>query len=86
MPLVPLTTVAVLKRRALREGVFGGSWQWRLVAVVVFGLPLLRRAMSKEAEVVLIEELRAGDRMVITPIAAPSRRERRRARRRADHE
>lgn len=80
MPLVPIATVAVLKKRALREGVFGGSWPWRFVALAVFGLPVLRRAMGKHSEIVLVEELGPGDRMLITPIAPTTRRQRRKAR------
>lgn len=81
MPLVPLATVAILKRRALREGVLGGSLTWRLVAVAVFGFPIVRRALGRQPETVLIEELRPGERMMITPITPLSRRQRRRARR-----
>ena len=81
MPLMPAATVILLKRRALREGVLGGSWAWRAVAVVAFGVPLIRRYAGRHAEIVLIEELRPGDRMLITPIAPSSRRQRRRARR-----
>lgn len=80
MPLVPIATVALLKKRALREGVFGGSWPWRFVAVAVFGLPLLRRIMGRHTEILLVEELRPGDRMLITPIAPTTRRQRRKAR------
>lgn len=81
MPLVPLATVALLKRRALRDGVLGGSWSWRVMAVVLFVVPFVRRNLGRPPEVVLIEELRPGDRMMIAPIAPISRRQRRRARR-----
>lgn len=81
MPLVPVATVVLLKRRALREGILGGSFAWRLVAVAVFGLPLLRRVTGRHPETVLIEELRPGERMVITPIKPLNRRQRRAARR-----
>ncbi len=77
MALIPAATVAVLKRRALRDGIFGQSTAWKLVAVVAFGGPLLRRLVSKRSEVVLIEELRPGESMQITPIAPAGRRSRR---------
>lgn len=77
----PAATLIVVKRRALREGVLGGSLLWRVAAVALFGFPLLRRFMGKQPETVLIEELRPGQRMVITPLAPVSRRQRRRARR-----
>lgn len=80
MALLPATTVAILKRRALREGVFGQSTAWKLVAVVAFGGALVRRLASKRAEVVLVEELRVGESMRITPLPPASRRSRRRDR------
>lgn len=80
MPLVPLATVALLRRRALREGVLGGSWWWRFMAVFLFVVPFARRTFGRNSETVLIEELKPGERMLITPIASIGRRQRRRAR------
>lgn len=81
MPLVPVSTIILLKRRALREGILGGSALWRIAAVMMFGLPVVRRLLGRHPETVLIEELRPGERMVITPMTPLSRRQRRRARR-----
>lgn len=78
MALLPAAAVAVVKRRALRDGIFGQSAAWKFVAVVAFGGPLLRRLIAKRPEVVLIEELRPGESMQITPIAPAGRRSRRR--------
>ncbi|MEX2626285.1 MAG: hypothetical protein WD225_05340 [Ilumatobacteraceae bacterium] len=79
MPLLPAAAVSVLKRRALRDGIFGQSTAWRVVAVVAFGAPLVRRLVAKRPDVVLIEELLPGESMQITPIAPTSRRSRRRS-------
>lgn len=76
MPLVPVLAVATLKRRALRQGVFGQSLGWRLVAVVVFGGPLLRRLVSKQSEVLAVDTLRPGESILVTTSRRPSRRRR----------
>lgn len=82
MPLIPAAAMVVLKRSALRKGVFGASTGWKAVAAVVFGGTFLRRLVSKQAEVVSVEKLRPGQTVTITSIERTTRRQRRRAGRR----
>jgi hypothetical protein len=81
MPLVPVVVTATLKREALRKGIFGQSLAWKLVAVVAFGGPLVRRLVSKSPDVLTVEKLQPGQAILITTMAALSRAERKQARR-----
>lgn len=78
MPLIPL---ALLKRNALRKGVFGPSTGWKAVAVVAFGGPLLRRLGSKQADVLTIEKLKPGESVTVSTFPALTRTERKVAKR-----
>lgn len=81
MPLIPVVAVATLKRQALRKGVLGQSSAWKLVAVVAFGGPLLRRMVSKKTDVLTVEKLEPGQAILITTMAALNRAERKQAKR-----
>jgi hypothetical protein len=81
MPLIPAVAVATLKRQSLRKGVLGQSLAWKLVAVVAFGGPLIRRMVSRNADVLTVEKLEPGQAILITTMAALSRAERKQAKR-----
>jgi hypothetical protein len=56
---------AALRRRSLNRGVFGGSRVWTAVAVLVWGVRLLRWAVGRREVVVAREQLHPGDRITI---------------------
>lgn len=71
----------LVRQKALYEGILGPSKLWKLIAIVVFGRGLLRRFFGKHPEHLGVEKLKAGQTITITSIAAPSRSERKDARR-----
>lgn len=77
-----------LRRTGFRKGVQGNR-TWLALGIAVWGAQRLRRLAQPEAEILLREELRPGDRMVIAngratvdrvepPEPVPARRGRRR--------
>jgi hypothetical protein len=58
--------VATLYRRALRNGLLGGSRPWLYVWVGLAGFKLLRRLSRNQPEIVYSERLEPGQRLVIT--------------------
>jgi hypothetical protein len=71
MARAPISGVRTL---ALRRGVLGGSRGWMAVAVVLWGLKVLRKASSRRPQVVSVERLRPGQTLQVT--ALPGRNSR----------
>jgi len=69
---------AVLQRKIVREA-RGGSQAWLALGASLWVLGRIRRAVSKRSEFASLDLLRPGQGMVITTIAQPSRRQRRKA-------
>lgn len=82
MPLIPYTyrPSVIVRSKALRQGIFGASTFWKVVAAVVFGRRTLKKLFGRNEQVLEKAVLKGGGRLMqIETIKAPSRRERRRA-------
>jgi hypothetical protein len=73
---------ALLRTKAVRKGLIGGSRGWMVVGVVVYGWKALRWLSARNPELVSVERIEPGQTVQITTVAAPTRRERRAAKRR----
>jgi hypothetical protein len=71
-----------LSYQVTTRGLYGDSRGWRTIWYVVTVGGLLRRMFGKHAEIAAVEVLEPGERVSLRTIAAPSRRERRAAKRR----
>jgi hypothetical protein len=70
----------MIRRKALRAGIFGSSRFWKVVAYTMFGTRALRRAFGKHPEVLEIATMKGpGHIMQIETFPRLSRRQRRRA-------
>ena len=61
-----LTRVALLRRRALRQGLLGGSRGWTYVWAALFAARLLKRLTSGKEEILLTEEIKPGETLIIS--------------------
>jgi hypothetical protein len=78
-PVGPI--IRILRRNGVRKGIFGGSRGWAAVAVGTWGYTTLKRLARREPELVLSEELKPGERIIIShavPTLGPGSRRRRR--------
>jgi len=73
---------AAFQRKVARES-RRGSQIWLALAASLYVVGRVRRAVSRQEEVASLDLLRPGQKMVITTIARPSRRERKRSQRAA---
>jgi hypothetical protein len=58
--------VQLLRRNGVQKGIFGGSRGWAAVAVGTWGYTTLKKMARRESELVLREELKPGDRLIIS--------------------
>jgi hypothetical protein len=58
--------IRILRRNGVRKGIFGGSRGWAAVAVGTWGYTTLKRLAQREPELVFSEELKPGDRIIIS--------------------
>jgi hypothetical protein len=58
--------VRILRRNGVRKGIFGGSRGWAAVAVGTWGYTTLKRMARREPELVFSEELKPGERIIIS--------------------
>ena len=58
-------TMAWLQRTGVRKGVFGNSRGWLYVGAGVWTLRTVRRIAERKPEILISEELRPGERIVI---------------------
>ena len=82
MPLIPYTyrPSVILRTKALRQGIFGPSTFWKVVAAFVFGRSTLKKVFGRNEQVLEKAVLKGGGRLMqIETFKAPTRRERRRA-------
>jgi hypothetical protein len=70
-----------LRRYGVTRGFLGGSRPWMVVGGAAYALKAVKWALQRDVEVVFSEEIRPGDRLVITPIAAEVARQASRRRR-----
>jgi hypothetical protein len=72
-----------LRRGALYKGLFGGSRGWLAVGAVLWGRGALKRFFGRQEEIVTVEKMTNGQLMQLNVMRPPTRRERRKAQRRA---
>ena len=76
-----LSPLSMLKRKAIRRGLMGGSNGWLLVGVVMYLPRVARKLFGRPERVVATERLRPGQFVRIDAVPPPTRAERRAARR-----
>lgn len=70
------------RRRAITDGVFGGSRKWLVLGGLAWALRAYQWATTREPEVVYRAELAPGETLILArQEPRPSRRQRRRRRR-----
>ncbi len=78
--------VRMLRRSGVRKGILGGSRGWAAVAVGTWGYTSLKKLARREPELVFSEELKPGDRIIISnavpTIAVPGQQQQKKKRRR----
>ncbi|MEJ7584008.1 MAG: hypothetical protein WKF43_07950 [Acidimicrobiales bacterium] len=62
----PGRAIRILRRRGLRQGILGGNRAWAAVAVGTWGYTQLKRLAQRDVEVVFSEELKPGQRLIIS--------------------
>jgi len=60
------TRTTMLRRRALRLGLLGGSRGWTYVWAVLFAARLLKRLTAGKEEILLKEEIQPGETLIIS--------------------
>ena len=55
-----------LRRRGTRKGFLGDSKPWLYIGTAAWAFRLLRRVARRRAEVLLLEELKPGQRIIIS--------------------
>jgi hypothetical protein len=70
----------IIKRKALTQGIFGDSRRWRVIAIVVFGIPAFRRVFGKNSQLLGVLEMKGPGHVIqVETYRKPTRRQRRRA-------
>ncbi len=62
----PGRIVTLLRRNGFRRGILGGSRGWAAMAIATWGYTKLKGLAERDAEVVFSEELKPGQRLVIS--------------------
>lgn len=62
----PGKVLTLLRRNGLRRGLLGGSRGWAAVAIGTWGYTKLKQLAERPAEVVFSEELKPGQRLIIS--------------------
>ena len=60
--------IPFLRRRAMVKGLFGGSRGWTVVWAVLLGVRLVKRFTGNVPEVVLTQEIKPGEALLISGI------------------
>ena len=60
------TRTAMLRRRALRLGLLGGSRRWTYIWAVLFAARLLKRLTAGKEEILMTEEIHPGQTLIIS--------------------
>jgi hypothetical protein len=70
--------IEFLRRYGVSRGFLGGSRPWMVIGGVAYALRAVKWARKRDVEVLFSEEIKPGERLVISPIAPPQKRRRRR--------
>jgi hypothetical protein len=76
-----LSPFAYARRNGLYKGLLGGDRRWLAIGGVLFLLRGARKAFGRTEEVVTVEKMTPGQWMSLRTIPAPTRRQRKAARR-----
>lgn len=76
-----LSPLSMLKRKAIRRGLLGGSTGWMFVGALIYLPRLARKAFGRPERVVATERLKPGEFVRIDAVPPPTRAQRRAARR-----
>jgi hypothetical protein len=68
--------IRIITVKGLREGVFGGRKGWLVAFLAVRGLLAMKRAVSKQEELITIDRLKPGERIFVRTIPVHSAKER----------
>jgi hypothetical protein len=60
------TLLAYLRRRSTRKGIIGDSRPWLYIAAATWVIRLLRRTAFRKPEILVLEELKPGERIIIS--------------------
>lgn len=55
----------IAERRGLSRGLFGGKRGWLYLGTTLFTIRTVRRFVGRKTEILLSEEIRPGDRLII---------------------
>jgi len=80
-PTPLISPAALLRRKAAIKGFLGGNRAWMALGVLVWAPVLMRKTFGRNVELVSTEVLKPGQVVRIEAIRAPSKAERRAARR-----
>ncbi len=82
MALIPriLRPKFLIRRKAMRSGIFGQSTFWKIVAVWVFGRASIKKFFGKNTEVIDVSKLGRGRYMQLATAKPVTRRERKKLR------
>ena len=58
--------LAFLRRSGTRQGIMGDSKPWLYIGAASWGFRLLRRMAHQKPEILLLEELKPGERIIIS--------------------
>lgn len=72
-----LSPLRLARRRAINQGFLGGSKLWTALGVVLWLPRLARKGLGRNEEVVAVEKLLPGERVVITALAQDTPEQRR---------
>jgi len=70
-----LRPFALIRRRAINQGLFGPSTAWKIVAVVVFGGKKLQEVVGRREQLVTVEKMEPGQTMILRTIKPLTRAE-----------
>lgn len=70
-----LRPFAIIRRKAINQGLFGPSTAWKIVALIVFGGKKLQDTIGRREQVVTIEKMEPGQTMILRTIKPLSRAE-----------
>ena len=74
-----LSPFALARHNAIYKGVLGGDRKWMYIGGAVWGVRSLRKALTKNEQIVALEKMEPGQWMSLRTIPPTTRRQRRAA-------
>jgi hypothetical protein len=66
----------IITVKGLKKGVFGGQKGWLIAFLAVRGVLAVKRSVSKQQELITIDQLKPGERIFVRTIPVHSAKER----------